>query len=534
MSGFFSPTLADSRPHPPRFFDPGRRARHKRRLMSASAGTGRGLALITLAKLYFILTGFVVQVGLPRLLGSPTAFGQYSLVMSIASVLNNVLIAATVQSVSKRVSEDEALAPARLRQGLVLQLGIGVSIALGLFVAAPFLARIAYDDELTKLLRIAAIVPLCYAVYAALVGSINGRRMFLHQAGLDITFSTVRTVAILGAAALGFGAAGAISGFAFGALTILLVALGLVGIGRSGDKLPLRTWFSFLLPIVLFQTMLNGTLLLDVWVLNNTVAELAIELGMSAAEASERASTYVGLYKAGQNFAFVPYQIILAVTFVVFPLVSRATASGDMASARVHIDSALRFSAIVLFALAAPISGAADALIRLAYGQTFLAGAETLRVLVFGEVGLALFVIIATILSGGGRPAASAWSGLVGLVIVIVANRALVRMVGLTEGVLSVAALATSLGPLAALIVSSLALRAALGVWPPVFTFARCALAAVAGYQAAHAVPQQSAWMAPLAMSAGGLAYLAALFVLRELKRSDVESLFRALQRRAS
>ena len=41
-------------------------------------------------------------------------------------------------------------------------------------------------------------MPLCYALYAALVGSLNGRRMFLHQAGLDITFSTVRTFGILG------------------------------------------------------------------------------------------------------------------------------------------------------------------------------------------------------------------------------------------------------------------------------------------------------------------------------------------------
>lgn len=502
--------------------------------MSAAAGTGRGLALITLAKLYFILSGFVVQVGLPRLLGSPTAFGQYSLVMSIASVLNNVLIAATVQSVSKRVSEDESLAAARLRQALGLQLGIGLLLALGLCAAAPMLARVAYDDELTKLLRIAAIVPLCYALYAALVGSINGRRMFLHQAGLDITFSTARTLAILGAAALGFGAAGAISGFAFGAVTILVVALVVVGIGKAGPKLPLRTWFSFLLPIVLFQTMLNGTLLLDVWVLNNTVAQLGLEQGMDAAEASARASAYVGLYKAGQNFAFVPYQVILAVTFVVFPLVSRATASGDLETARSHIASALRFSAIVLFALAAPISGAADSLIRLAYGQTFLAGADTLRVLVFGEVGLALFVIIATILSGGGKPAASAWSGLVGLVIVIVANRLLVRAVGLNDAVLSVAALATSLGPLAALIVSSIALRAALGVWPPVLTFARCAVAAVAGYYGAHAVPQLSAWMAPVAMIAGGLAYLAALFALRELKRADLVALTTALRKRAA
>jgi len=501
-------------------------------MSAAAAGTGRGLALFTLAKVYFILTGFVVQVGLPRLLGSPTSFGRFALVMSIASVLNNVLIAATVQSVSKRVSEDEALAPARLRQGLTLQLAVGTFLALGLALAAPLLARIAYDEELIVLLRIAAIVPFCYALYAALVGSLNGRRMFLHQAGLDITFSTVRTIGILGAAALGFGAAGALSGFAFGALTILLVALVVVGIGRPGPKLPLRTWVSFLLPIVLFQTMLNGTLLLDVWVLNNTVASLGLEAGLDVAQAAERASSYVGFYKAGQNFAFVPYQIILAVTFVVFPLVSRATASGDTESAKRHVHDALRFSAIVLFALAAPISGAAEGLIRLAYGPTFLPGAETLRVLVFGEVGLALFVIIATILSGAGRPAASAWSGLVALIVVFVSIYGLVRWVGVGDQVLATAALATSLGPLAALVVSSFALRALLGVFPPLLTLARCAVAAAVGVYAARAVPQGTPWMAPVAMVAGGLAYLAALALLRELTQRDLAPLVALVRRR--
>ncbi|HEY6881109.1 MAG TPA: oligosaccharide flippase family protein [Polyangiales bacterium] len=499
----------------------------------SAAGTGRGLALITLAKLYFILTGFVVQVGLPRLLGSPTAFGRYSLVMSMASVINNVLIAATVQSVSKRVSEDEELAAARLRQGLAIQLVVGVLLAGGLTLLAPVMAGFAYDEDLTLLLRIVSIVPLCYALYAALVGSLNGRRMFMHQAGLDMTFSTVRTIGIVGAAALGYGAAGAVAGFAGGALIILLVALFVVGTGKEGPKLPIRSWVSFLVPIVIFQLMLNGTLLLDVWVFNNTIAQLGIESGLTVAQAAERATSLVGLYKAGQNFAFVPYQIILAVTFVVFPLVSRATASGDLAAARTHIDSALRFSAIALFGMAAPISGGAEGLMRLAYGTSFLGGAETLRVLVFGEVGLALFVIIATILSGAGKPAASALSGLIALLVVLFGNRLLVRAVGLGDGVLATAALATSLGPLAALVVSSFAMRIVLGVLPPLVSFARCAVASVAGYHVARAVPQGSALMAPVAMVAGGLAYLLALVLLRELGRGDLSLLTSALRKRS-
>ncbi len=500
--------------------------------MSQGTGSGRGLVFITGAKLYFIASGFLVQLGLPRLLGSPEVFGQYSLAMSIVSVVNNVLIAATVQSVSKRVSEDPALAGPRLRQGLKLQLAVGVLIAGSLFAVAPFLARFAYDEQLGKLLRIAALVPLCYAIYAALVGSLNGRQLFQRQAALDATFSTVRTVGILGAAALGLGAVGALSGFAIAAGVILAVALVVVGTGSSGPRLPLKTWFAFLLPIVAFQSTLNGTLLLDVWVLKNTAAELGLAAGLPLAEAADQASRYVGFYRAGQTFALVPYQIILSVTFIVFPLVSRATAQGDHTAARAHVIQALRFSLLVLFGLAAPIGGAAESLIRLAYGPKFLAGAGALSVLVFGQVCLAMFVIVATILSGAGRPGTPAWISLVALTIVLVANRTLVTWVGLGENTLRTAAFATTLGPAVALALSTFALRSTFGLMLPMATLLRGAISAAVGFYVARLVPQHSLLLAPVAMSAGGLAYVAVLFVTRELKPSDVKSALSSLRNR--
>ncbi len=91
---------------------------------------GRGVLSITGAKLYFIVAGYAVQLLLPRLLGTPEAFGLYSAAMNVVSILNNVLVAATVQSVSKHVSEDLDHAGTTLRQGLLLQLTIGGGLAL--------------------------------------------------------------------------------------------------------------------------------------------------------------------------------------------------------------------------------------------------------------------------------------------------------------------------------------------------------------------------------------------------------------------
>jgi O-antigen/teichoic acid export membrane protein len=501
--------------------------------MSEQAGVGRGLAFITLAKLYFIGTSFVVQVGLPRLLGSPEAFGQYSLAMSLANVVDNVLIASTVQSVAKRVSENEALGGARLRQALGIQLVLGTLIALALFLLSPALSGVAYDPALTGMLRIAATVPFCYALYAALVGSLNGRRMFKKQASLDITFSTVRTIGILGAAGLGFGAEGALCGWAGAAAVILAIALVVVGAGERGERLPLHSWFGFLLPIVLFQIALNGMLLLDVWVLKNTTAELGLELGSAIEAVREQASALVGYYRSAQNFALVPYQVLLSVTFVVFPLVSRATAAGDAELAKKHIGDALRFSVLMLLALSSPIAGGAEALVRLAYGAKFLPAAPMLSVLVLGQVSLALFVIVATILSGAGKPFASALIGGIALPIMLVGSRLAVRAVGLSDATLVAAAAATSFGSLCALALSAFALYRVFGVHLPYRSVARALVAAVCGFGAARAVPQTSGLFAPVALAVGFFSYGLVLVVLRELGPSELRPLLARFRKKA-
>ena len=87
---------------------------------------------------------------------------------------------------------------------------------------------------------------------------------------------------------------------------------------------------------------------------------------MAGAVAGENAQTLVGYYRAAQTFAFVPYQLILSMTFIVFPMVSRALASNDEDAARRTIQGALRFSMLALLAIACPIAGASDGVMRIA------------------------------------------------------------------------------------------------------------------------------------------------------------------------
>jgi stage V sporulation protein B len=481
---------------------------------------GRGVLSIAAAKAYFIVASYAVYLGLPRLL-SKEEFGQYSTALQLASILNNTLIVSTLQSVSKLVSEDEPHAQATLRQGLLIQLGVGGGLGVLLFAGGPLLAHHVYEDpRLGTLWQIAAAVLVAYALYAALMGSLNGRKRFQGQAGLDTTFSTLRTTGILAGAAIA-GPLGAVGGFASAAVCVLLVGLLFVGAGQAGPRPPLAKWSSYILPLFSYHLFLNLVMLSDLLVLRGVVTRLAAD-GAQSGDPGAVAKHYVGLYRAAQTFAFVPYQLLLAVNFVVFPMVSKATSEGDVDKARATIRNGLRFSLLALLAFAAPISGAADGVMTLAYPEEYVAGAPALRLLVFGMVMFALFVVSTTALGGSGRPTFAALVGLMALLFVVTLNVVFVRTVGLGGHTLQAATLGTSLGMAVAMLAAAAGVYRTFGAWLPLGSIARGLAAAALGFGVAYVTPHDSPLMALVALAAGFFAYGAALLVLREVRAADL------------
>lgn len=501
---------------------------------NAGRNAGRGLVWIAGAKLYFIASGYAVQLLLPRLLGSPETFGLFSTALSQVSILNNVLIAATVQAVSRQVSRDLPRAEQSLRQALWLQLLLGGALASLLALGAPWLAgTILLDAKLGVLLRIAAITVFCYALYAALIGALNGKQLFHVQARLDATYTTSRMVGMLGAAALGFGVAGAVFGLASAALLVLIVATFVVGVGSAGRAHDWRSWLSFMAPLWLYQLCINLALQVDLSVLKGTVAALALDAGMNQAAAADAASRMAGFYRAAQTFAFVPYQLILSVTFVVFPMVSQAQSAGDHESSRRYVQNALRFSLLVLLAIAAPVSGAAGGVMRLAYPAAYLSGSGALALLAPGMVCFALFVIGATILSGSGRPQLSAVIAIGTVAVVMLCNWLFVRSAGLGPQTLEAAAAGTALGMACALVAMAVAIYSCFGTFIPWRSCARMLLAAAAAWWIAHILPAHSALSSLCALAAGALGFAVSVCLFGEINADDVGRVRALLHRRS-
>lgn len=497
----------------------------------ATRTAGRGLLSIAGAKIFFIVSSYAIQLTLPRV-WTDQEYGLFSATIAGVSILNNILIASTIQSVSKFVSADERLGGVRLRQGLEIQLVAGGLLAAALLTFAPQLAAFFEDDRLSDLFRVASAVVFSYALYAAVVGSLNGRHQFQRQARLDITFSVLRTAGILGTAVVGLGVMGAVTGFAVAATAILTIALVFVGSGERGKRLPLSTWLSFMAPIWLYQAFLNGMLQADILVLKKTLAELGQVAGLAAREAADRSDAFVGRYRAAQTFAFVPYQLLLSMTFIVFPMISKATSLGDVESARSTIRGALRFSLLMLLAIAAPIAGAADGVILIAFPADYVAlSGPALRILVMGMVAFSLFVIGATILSGAGRPAIAAGVAAVSVAVVVVANRTMVMAVGIGDATLETAATATTIGTCVGCALASVIVWVRFKALVPPATVIRAALAGAAAFATAWYVPHGSRVAALGALVAGALVYGLVLVVTGELGREDLAAVKKVIRR---
>lgn len=502
--------------------------------MSGSENTraaGRGVVFITAAKLWFIVAGYVVQFALPRLLGSVARYGAYSTVMTTASILNNVLVTGTIQSVSKFTSERDDRAPSVLRSALVFQAILAGLVgllyyALSGWVATSFLKK----ASLAPYLRICTVVVVAYAIYATLIGALNGSKRFSRQAAFDVAFSTLRTGLTLGLAAAGLGVMGALGGFAIAAVLILLAALAVVGTGKHGEGLNAGRYIAFALPLFLFHLFLNTAMTLDLVMLSRYTSLAAEAAGQTAAAAEQIANTQAGYYKAAQAFALIPYQAILSVGFVLFPLVSRATFDDDLEATRSYVRGAMRFSVMLVSGGAAVFASRPAAVIGLVFPAAYRVAGPALSILAGGFVAFSIFVICCTILNGAGRALDAMGVALATLVAVVGANALLV------PGKLGVAGLvatatATSIGMTVGALAAGAAVYARFKALVPAATVLRVAAAAAAAVFVGRLIPDHGKVLTLGAAIVVFVAYLVVLVLLREIKREDL-AIVRKIARR--
>jgi stage V sporulation protein B len=363
---------------------------------------GRGGVAVAVAKLYFLLVGLIQQVLLTRVLGT-AGYGGLSTALSVSAVVYNPIVTTSIQGVSRTVARaDDAERPFTTRRVLLIhaRLALPIAVVFGLF-AGP-IVKAVHAPHLVLPVRILSAVLFFYGLYAPLVGVLNGRRLFVWQAGFDIAFATIRTaLMIAGAVALTrashHGVVGASIGFAAAAAIIFLAALLITGTGQRGPAGPgLREYLAFIGPVFAGQILLNLLQQADLTVLRFFAASAAIRDQLSP----QAADPLVGAYRATQLFCFLPYQLLLSITFVLFPLLAKAHRDERMADVRLYVITGVRLALIIAGMMVSIISGLSGPLLRLVFPQDVAIAASTaMQLLALGFGAFAIFGILSTVLT---------------------------------------------------------------------------------------------------------------------------------------
>jgi O-antigen/teichoic acid export membrane protein len=475
---------------------------------------GRGSIYITAAKIWFMISGYGIFYTLPRLI-SREDVGLYKVAVGVVSIINAVIVTCTQQTVSKYISQEEEKADSVKAKALKLQILIGGGAAIGFFLLAPLIAGYLNDERLTNPLRLASLITLSYAFYAVFIGYFNGQKKFFTQAIVDLTYSTLKLGFIVLFVWLGLGVMGGIGGFALAAASVLVLSAGFAGRGQRFGEVRVTELLQFQSYILLFTLLLNLLQKVD----------LVLVKALSSTDATI-ASHNAADYGAALDLANITYQIIISITFVIFPLVSQSTFADDREKTRSYIANTIRYSLMIMAIVATLFSANARAVLSVAFPADYQAGSGALSIVAYGMLFFGLLYVLTTIISASGKPKVSLMIGALTLMVSATLNYLLIPVYGLTG-----AGAATTMAMLTGVIAGSAYLLAKFQVLMPAISFLRICGCAAFIYVASFGFSTDVKILIILKLAVLGVLYVAALVLCRELGREDLLALKRVIKK---
>jgi stage V sporulation protein B len=524
-----------------------------------ATGAGRGVLYIAFAKFYFMFVGLVVQVRLPAIL-SHAAWGSYSFVNSLVSPVNNVLVTGTIQAVSKFAAAEPEKARRVELAGLRMHVRLGLVVAALFIAAAPLVSWAFLDMSKTAPLMLAGLIVGGNAFYAVFVGTANGLRQFHKQAGLDITFATLRSIGLIGMAMAGLGVIGVVGGWVAAVGIILMIAMTWIGLpGKAasvdgdGELVPVKPMIKFFVGVAIYLALFNVLMFVDTWLLKRLTTvyfashktELAAAVDQLVpwapkvsgyhATPSILADVQVGYYAAVQNLARISYQAIIAATFVVFPLVSRSTFADDRETTQRYIAVTTRYSLMFAMAIAVVMAANPFDVLRMVYPVDYAEqGAAALTLLALGNVAFSVFAIAGTILNGAGMSKVAIMVAALTLVLAAAGNLIVIPLVIESGRVLEAAAAVTGGSMVVGAVVGGYIMRNRLGAFLPLVSLVRIGVATAAAFAVGRVLPLHGKLMTLAEAVVVGLTFLVALVVTGELGKRDLDAIRAVRKKRAA
>ena len=121
------------------------------------ASLGRGVLYLMAANIVYLSTGYLIHVGLARILG-PASYGIFGVVIYLFTLGDTVLNSGVPGAASKYIAEDNSKAIAIKNKALKMQLFLAFAMFAIFFLLARVFANVLGDSELTLYIRISALI----------------------------------------------------------------------------------------------------------------------------------------------------------------------------------------------------------------------------------------------------------------------------------------------------------------------------------------------------------------------------------------
>ena len=278
-------------------------------------------------------------------------------------------------------------------------------------------------------------------------------------------------------------------------------------------------------PIAGAQLCTNLLMQVDIALLGRFLSDAQADSAAGMAAETQRAMVkqWVGIYRECQTFAFLPYQLLFSITLVLFPMLARARAEGDMAAVREYVSRGARLAAIFGGLLVSVVVAMPASMLSFAYPLAdAMKGADVLRYMALAQAAFAMLGIATTVLTSIGREGLAALLTLGAVVAVGGACAVLVPGATFGHDQLVRSAQASGMALVVTLVVGGFLVRRATGAFIPAATAIRCLLGLGACVAIGLVAPRFGRLVTPVAAAAAGVVYLVVLLVTREIGKRDL------------
>ena len=333
---------------------------------------------------------YLATIILARKLG-PEDYGTYGMVISVLLWIEQTGRFTIPPAAAKLIPEQHERAGAIQEAALIICLVLFTALGALLWLAAtPLASLFDIGDEGARLFRVAALDLPIFGAYSVYRGVLQGHHEFLALSISDVIYAAGKLAAVIVLLASLTLPGALLTNIAASAAALLYVGLRTpIRVGRPASHI-VRLLVRLALPLGVYMLMLQTITNLDLW-------------SLKVFASTDDAAT-IGRYVAARNLAVVPGVVLMVVSDILLPSLSRALAANDVRASRMYIQGAVRFVSISMAPIVLILMVGADDFMALLYSGEFRPAGAYVRILVLYAVSLPFVDLFASALSASGKP----------------------------------------------------------------------------------------------------------------------------------